>query len=259
MLKRLNKLFIFLLILILLVSCSENQPSDSMAEKIIRDFWQGQYEYTKTSYLGKNPKIITEEMEGKLISDPYQQYERAVNVSETEGISEQYWYIQDGKVVHNVKMSVGDTPDQCLSHESDVKGSALYIKDDLSFNLDRKESISGRDVYIYRAQYEDELHIDYSYLPEKEVNDITEISVPYTTEVEYYIDFSKKEVLRIRIDGTGSARAGAIANLMYSGMSQEEAEKKIQEKETVEPYEVIIEIKAYNEKIKIEVPQYKTN
>ena len=41
---------------------------------------------------------------------------------------------------------------------------------------------------------------------------------------------------------------------MYSGMSQEEAEKKIQEKETVEPYEVIIEIKAYNEKIEIDVP-----
>ena len=30
--------------------------------------------------------------------------------------------------------------------------------------------------------------------------------------------------------------------------------QKIQEKETVEPYEVIIEIKAYNEKIEIDVP-----
>lgn len=98
-----------------------------MTDEIIRDFWHGQYEYTITSYLGKNPKIITWEMEGKLISDPYQQYEQAVNVSETQGITEQYWYIQDGRVKHNIKMSVGDTPNQWLSYESDVKGSALYI------------------------------------------------------------------------------------------------------------------------------------
>ena len=243
----------------MLASCSAKKASDSTAREIIQDFWHGQYEYTKTSYLGKNPQIIVGEMEGKLISDPYQQYERAVNVSETEGITEQYWYIQDGKIVYNVKMSVGDTLNQWSSYESDVKGSALYIKENLSFNFEREETISGKEVCVYRAQYEDELYVDYSQLPKEEQNEITEITVPYIADIEYYIDFSENEVVRIRIDGTNSARAGAIASLMYSGMSQKEAEKEMQEKETVEPYEMIIDIKAYNEDIKIEVPQYKTD
>lgn len=255
--KRYNKLLCVLWIVLLSVSCGKDQPSDSAAEAIIQDFWQGDYEYTRTSLhkIEENPEVVDEAAEGKLIADPYQQYEQITGGSETQGIVEQYWHMRDGKVEHYIKISIGENPDRWMSFESDVKGSALYVKENLTFAFEGEESISGRDVYVYRTQYEEELTVDYSQLPEEEQNGLTEIVVPYTAAMEYYIDFSAKEVVRIRIDGTGGAKASATANLMLSGMPREEAEKEIRENGIEESYEIRIDIKNYNGEIEIDVPE----
>lgn len=74
--------------------------------------------------------------------------------------------------------------------------------------------------------------------------------------IEYYIDFLEKEVVQIRIDGTDSAKAAEITNLIFSGMDQEEAEKEINDnKEIQESYESIMDIKNFNTKIEINIPE----
>ena len=74
--------------------------------------------------------------------------------------------------------------------------------------------------------------------------------------IEYYIDFLEKEVVQIRIDGTDSTKAAEITNLIFSGMDQEEAEKEINDnKEIQESYESIMDIKNFNTKIEINIPE----
>ncbi len=253
-----NKLFAIPVIALLSVSCGKSEPSDYNAEEIIDAFSHGDYEYTRISYhkIGENPKIVDEEVEGKLISNPYQQYEQTKDASDTQGISEQYWYMRDGNVVHKIKMSITDIPDNWMTVQSDVKGSDVYLKEDLTFAFDREELVSGRKVHVYRAQYEDKLTTDYSQLPEEQRNGFTEITVPYMAVIEYYIDFLEKEVVQIRIDGTDSAKAAEITNLIFSGMDQEEAEKEINDnKEIQESYESIMDIKNFNTKIEINIPE----
>lgn len=148
-----NKLFAIPVIALLSVSCGKSEPSDYNAEEIIDAFSHGDYEYTRISYhkIGENPKIVDEEVEGKLISNPYQQYEQTKDASDTQGISEQYWYMRDGNVVHKIKMSITDIPDNWMTVQSDVKGSDVYLKEDLTFAFDREELVSGRKVHVYRA------------------------------------------------------------------------------------------------------------
>ena len=98
---------------------------------------------------GEGSERFHEEVKGKLISDPYQQYEQAVDASETQGIVEQYWYMQGENVVYNMKMSVSNRPDYWTTFESGAKGSDMYIKVD-------------------RTQFEEEHVADYSQLPEEE-------------------------------------------------------------------------------------------
>ena len=109
--KRYRNLFVISLIGLMLISCTRGSPSDSEAEEIIHDFWEGDYEYTVYSKHGEGSERFHEEVKGKLISDPYQQYEQAVDASETQGIVEQYWYMQGENVVYNMKMSVSNRPD----------------------------------------------------------------------------------------------------------------------------------------------------
>ena len=97
--KRYRNLFVISLIGLMLISCTKGSPSDSEAEEIIHDFWEGDYEYTVYSKHGEGSEQSHGEVKGKLISDPYQQYEQAADASETQGIVEQYWYMQGENVV----------------------------------------------------------------------------------------------------------------------------------------------------------------
>ena len=73
--------------------------------------------------------------------------------------------------------------------------------------------------------------------------------------MEYYIDFSENEVVRIRIDMTGAAKAGEIANLMFSGMTREEAEEQLRQNGTEETYEMFYDIQNFNGPMEINAPQ----
>lgn len=149
--KRYRNLFVISLIGLMLISCTRGSPSDSEAEEIIHDFWERDYEYTVYSKHGEGSERFHEEVKGKLISDPYQQYEQAVDASETQGIVEQYWYMQGENVVYNMKMSVSNRPDYWTTFESGAKGSDMYIKEDLAFTFDREETVSGRKVCVPHA------------------------------------------------------------------------------------------------------------
>lgn len=256
---------ILLSALLMLVSCGRNHPSDSEAEEaipdseaeeIIHDFWQGDYEYTQAMYYkaGEERNKPYGEIHGKLISNPYQQYEQAADASE-QGIVEQYWYMQDGQVVYNFKTPAANAPSHWTTIRSGEKGSCVYIKEELSFAFDREETISGRKVSVYRAQSEEEYTADYSKLPKEDRNGITEITIPYTMDVDYYIDFSQKEVARIRLDVTGSAKASAVASRMFSGMTREEAEQELRENGIEETWEIIYDIKNFNGEIEIDAPE----
>lgn len=235
----------------------KEQLSDSQAAEIIHDFYQGDYEYTQTAYykMGTNSETRVDEVEGKLIADPYQQYEQCVNTSEVQGIAAQYWYMQDENVVHNLKFSFTDKPDYWMTTETDIKGNVLYKKDDLSFVFAGEEVVDGRDVYVYSAQYEEESTVDYSELPEEKRNGFTKISIPYMVNLDYYIDPQAKEVVRIGIDHSEGITAGEIANLMFSGMTREEAEREVSENEPMESHWIIMDIKNFNGEIKIDVPE----
>lgn len=253
--KRYMNLFVIPLIGLMLISCTKGSPSDSEAEEIIHDFWEGDYEYTVYSKHGEGSEQSHGEVKGKLISDPYQQYEQAADASETQGIVEQYWYMQGENVVYNMKMSVSNRPDCWTTFESGAKGSDMYIKEDLAFTFDREETVSGRKVCVYRTQFEEEHVADYSQLPEEDGKVPEKFTLPFTMVMEYYIDFTEKEVVRIRLDGTDSARAAEIANLMYSGMTQEEAEEEFRENGSEETYEVIYDIKNFNGAVEIDPPE----
>ncbi len=254
-LRRHRNLFVIPLIGLMLISCTRGQPSDSEAEEIIHDFWQGDYEYTVYSRHGESLERSLGEMEGKLISDPYQQYEQAADASVVQGIVEQYWHMRDGNVEHHFKMSVSNRPDYWTTIETGTKGSDLYIKEDLTFTFDREETVSGRELCVYRTQYEEECVADYSQLPEEDGKVPEKFTLPFTMVMEYYIDFTEKEVVRIRLDGTDSARTAEIANLMYSGMTQEEAEEEFRENRSEETYEVIYDIKNFNGAVEIDPPE----
>lgn len=71
------------------------------------------------------------EIHGKLISNPYQQYEQAADASE-QGIVEQYWYMQDGQVVYNFKTPAANAPSHWTTIRSGEKGSITR-----SVSLDR--------------------------------------------------------------------------------------------------------------------------
>lgn len=254
--KRRNAAVFILLAAVMLTACGRNQPSDAKAEEIIHDFWQGDYEYTQTVYstIGEEQRKLYGETRGKLISDPYQQYERAADASE-QGITEQYWYTRDGQVVYNFKAPTADSLNHWTTIQSGVKGSCAYIKEGQPFVFDREETISGRKSYVYRARFEEEYAANYSRLPEEERNGVTEIAVPYRMDVEYYIDFSENEVVRIRLDMTDAAKAGEIANLMFSGMTREEAEEQLRQNGTEETYEMFYDIQNFNGPVEINAPQ----
>ena len=73
--------------------------------------------------------------------------------------------------------------------------------------------------------------------------------------MEYYIDFSENEVVRIRLDMTDAAKAGEIANLMFSGMTREEAEEQLRQNGTEETYEMFYDIQNFNGPVEINAPQ----
>ena len=60
--KRYRNLFVISLIGLMLISCTRGSPSDSEAEEIIHDFWEGDYEYTVYSKHGEGSERFHEEV-----------------------------------------------------------------------------------------------------------------------------------------------------------------------------------------------------
>lgn len=235
----------------------KEQLPDAQAEAIIQDFYEGSYEYTSTTYrqVGDQPETVDYQVEGKLISDPYQQYEQVANASEIQGIVEQYWYTQDEKTVHNMKLAAENKSGEWMTFEDGIKGNVMYQKEGLPFEFDREETISGRKVYVYRAEYEEEFVADYSMLPEEDRNGVTEVRLPYIIILDYYIDPQAKEVIRIEMDPSDSARTSEIAHLMVNGSTQEEAEKEVSKNKNLDSARQVIDIKNFNGEITIDAPE----
>lgn len=257
--KKFQIIFLFLLTAFFSVSCVDRKPSEEQLSKIIDNFRAGDYEYITTWYnVGPDhQKEMSYVLEGKKIDLPYEQYEKVTDYSGYQGLIEQYWYTKDEDIIYSIKVKASNHENGVwITNRGAEKETDLYAKEGLSFVYDRKEIISGKVIHVYLTQYETEVNSAEPILESAgNVQNNDPITLTCKMKLEYYIDFSSEEVIRIIIDESDIIRANGILAQITSGKTKTEAESIVDEDGSYDSIEGVIDIMNFGNDIFIEPPE----
>lgn len=216
-------LFIIFLFLILLFGCNSAINIDKTGiEKIVETFYEADYDYERITetYNKDTDTYSTVAIEGQVFNKPYKEHYKVVS-SESEQIAKEV-YIENNKA-------------RILTNEGWVtqtvsRGRPTGFGKVREFKLEREESVDGKIVEIYTAEYTEK--VSQLYQLQKELE--------YTVKQEYYLDKERQMLIRIVTDWTDRNEKIAVANDMSAnGVSLEQAQNNVvllptlQQKETL--------------------------
>ena len=249
-----KQLFCFaMLSMILFTACgaaeSVKTPKKEGVAGIVEELYHSDYEYEKTvqsigmlsdpdtgEVVEKNAEL-TVVYRGKVIADPYQEYIQVVSASGPTLWTELY---------HSEEGFRGKTQirtDEGIVDQPNFEREYPYgYGQEISYELDREETVDGTLCQVYRAQYTRNIG------GEVLRQDAEELEATVTQE--YYIDKEKKQPVMIVTDLEDLSRKNAMANdMQMNQVSLEEAEKRAAE-EDYRPTETL-KIFRYQETIEI--------
>lgn len=237
--KKITLFIVLSMVSLFFVGCGSDSSKNKKFNTIIENFRNGNYEYTSKGYSiesGQGKKYLYE-MQGKLIADPYQQYE----IGEMEEV---YVYEKDGKIFEDMRLSTSDGEIKSISFESD-KGSDLYIRENLEFTYLRDEIVDNSKLSVFSSEYEKTNVI---------AGKDRKISLPSKIKLEYYVDLEKEVVKKIVVDLSDSEKVDQIGRLMLEGKSEKDAKKLVDNCDESSIMKVDIDIHNFDGDIVIERP-----
>lgn len=232
---------------ILLTSChnesaKQNNENTSNIEqtdpfhKALNTLYHSSYEYKKTTKSNNKVSLV---MEGKILDQPFQEYQKIIQSTGISLFSECYTFEKN----HQIK-AVIKTEDGFLESEA-VRNYPFGYGYQLNGTLQKTEQRDGKIIDIYTTQYEENIGKLYRLKGE----------LIATISQEYIIDKESNSVLQMTTDLTDRNKCIAIANSMSSGtLSLDEAKKKLTEEQYNQTIEMI-EFSNYNGDISIQLPK----
>lgn len=215
---------------------SSNIEQTDPFHKVLNTLYNSSYEYKKIT---KNNDEISLVMEGKVVNQPFKEYQKIIQSTGISLFSECYTFEKN----HQIK-SVIKTEDGFLESES-IRNYPFGYGYQLNGTLQNTEQRDGKAIEIYITQYEENIGELYR-LKGKLIATISQ---------EYIIDKESHSVLQMTTDLTDRSKCIAIANSMSSeDLSLEEAKKKLTEEQYNKTIE-IIEFSNYNGDISIQLPK----
>ncbi|MCI6466252.1 MAG: hypothetical protein MSA90_12385 [Faecalicatena sp.] len=232
-------MIVFVFISLSFIGCQRLPNKNEKIIDIIEQFRKGNYEYTLKGYSyepGQGEKCLYE-MQGKLISDPYQQYEKG-------NMEEVYAYEKEGSIYRDIKLSTNDGKNKYITYKAE-KGSELYIRDNLKFTYIRDEKVDDCKLSVFSSEYEKENVIADSNM---------RITLSCTIKLEYYVDLKTEVVQRIIVDLTESDKVDEIGGLILNGITEDDAKEIVDARSNMSSMKVVIDIKNFGGDIKINRP-----
>lgn len=216
-------LFIILLFIVLLFGCNSANDIDKIGiEKIVDAFYEADYDYERiTETYNKDTDTYTSVIiDGQVFNKPYKEHYKVVS-SETEPIAKEIFIENDkARILTNEGWMT-----QTVS-----RGRPAGYGKATEFKLDREETLDGKSVEIYTAEYTEKVSELYQIQEELE----------YTIKQEYYLNKEQQVLIRIVTDWTDRNEKIAIANDMSAnGATLEQAQNNVallptlQQKETL--------------------------
>lgn len=246
--KKKKALIVILVGIFLLIGCANKSNLNENATNIIEDFLTGNYEYTISYYeiASDGSENMMYAYDGKLITEPYQQYEKLTESSPEETtIQEIYCYEKNKTIYANILFCDEMSDEKWVYERPYQKLNYLYLKSGLDYKYDHSEMNGRLKVDIFTAEYE---IITFS------TNESKKKDLPCKIKLEYYVDLESQKVTKLIADMEDFSKASHVANYMLEGLTREEAERKVKE-EGFRSSKVVLVVKNFNGDVFIEVPK----
>ena len=194
----------------------------------VADFYQAEYDYEKfivtfDKDTDKRSEVISE---GLVLQDPYKEHIKVVS-SKNEALWKEIYYEKSeisGKVDAYIATKDGWVLQRVTRNRPHGYG------EDLHFKFDREDTIDGKDVEIYTAEYTKNISEAYQIQ-----DDLT-----YTVKQEYYLDKDRNILIRVVTDLSDMSEKIAIANDMSANRSTiEEAENNFEQINGLQQKEIL--------------------
>ena len=227
--KKLITTVLLCISIVVLLACSSIEESESDIPQWLANFYDSDYEYSKSEIILKNNNEETSyKAEGKVIASPYKEYEKILEP--TDSLWTEAYYYESGSTVN----AVINTTSQGYVRQQNVQHPyPRGYGEKLQFSESSTGKYQGIECDVYLAEYSIEIDDMES---DKETND-TEIIA--SVSQKYYVDSEKDELVCIVTDLTD----------LY-----EKRDRGIQEQEDSAQILEVMEITSYDSTISIEIP-----